>query len=356
MQILNEEEFSYSVKSYSKKSKLIKNLSRLELFNELCWIKSSKFTFEEYMTSDRIGRTKRIRKQSSSRELLFKLFELYNKIMIQYSFMDKYDVLNYAIEYSRVNSRKFTHIFVDEAEKLTRGEIKFIESLYKKSKVSSITFLINSGECSHNDSWFVKGRKTTFLESEFKNKTYILKGTFKSENVKKDDYMEKFKYINLKYKNEVDFNIDNISSNKEIYLEDNVVFKEDELKEVPVFNEIAAGNPIEINEDIQDTFYLPSSWLERGKDTFILQVKGDSMIEKNICNGDLVVIKKQPTAYNNDIVAASLDGEATLKILNTNEKYPKLMPANSRYSEISLVDKEVSILGVAIGIIKYQIQ
>ena len=124
--------------------------------------------------------------------------------------------------------------------------------------------------------------------------------------------------------------------------------------EVDVYSDIAAGNPIEINDGVEEKFNLPKSWLERGKDTFILHVKGDSMIEKNINDGDLVVIKKQNTALNNDIVAASLDGEATLKILNTNEKYPKLMPANSRYSEINLIDKEVSILGVAIGIIKYQ--
>ena len=165
--------------------------------------------------------------------------------------------------------------------------------------------------------------------------------------------MEKFKYINLKHKNEFDFNIDSLGGTKEIYLEDNLVFKENELKEIPVFNQIAAGNPIEINDEMRETFYLPAGWLERGKDTFILEVKGDSMIDKNIFSGDLVVIKKQHTAYNNDIVAASLDGEATLKILNTNGKYPKLIPANNRYSEISLVDKEVSILGVAIGIIKH---
>ena len=164
--------------------------------------------------------------------------------------------------------------------------------------------------------------------------------------------MDKFKYINLKHRSEFDFNIDSLSGSKEIYLQDNIVFKEDELKEIPVFNQIAAGNPIEINDEIRESFYLPSGWLERGKDTFILEVKGDSMIDKNIFNGDLVVIKKQHTAYNNDIVAASLDGEATLKILNTNDKYPKLMPANSRYSEINLSNKEVSILGVAIGIIK----
>ena len=66
----------------------------------------------------------------------------------------------------------------------------------------------------------------------------------------------------------------------------------------------------------------------------------------------MLVIKKQNTALNNDIVAASLDGEATLKILKLNDKEPMLVPANSKYSEIYLEGKEVSILGVAIGVIK----
>lgn len=130
------------------------------------------------------------------------------------------------------------------------------------------------------------------------------------------------------------------------------MFTEEELVEVDVYSNIAAGNPIEINEGVEERFNLPKSWLERGKETFILHVKGDSMIEKNINDGDLVVIKKQNTALNNDIVAASLDGEATLKILKLNDKEPMLVPANSKYSEIYLEGKEVSILGVAIGVIK----
>ena len=70
-----------------------------------------------------------------------------------------------------------------------------------------------------------------------------------------------------------------------------------------------------MNDEVIEKFPLPKSWIERGKDTFILHVKGDSMIEKNINDGDMVVIKKQNTALNNEIVAASLNGEATLKTL-----------------------------------------
>lgn len=352
--IMKDESFIEAINQCKKQSKLINKLSLENLLDEILWIKSSDFTLDQYMNSNRTGVIKRTRKNSISRKLLYNLMEMYNEKMLQNKFMDKYDRVKFAKEFSKNINYKYKHIIVDGVEKLSRGEINFINSLYNISNTSSLTFIMNTEEDMKVDSWFVKGKKTAFLENEFKNKTYVLKNFTINNEIKEVDYMEKFKYINLKHRNEFDFNVDSLSGSKEIYLEDNIVFKEDELKEIPVFNQIAAGNPIEINDEIRESFYLPAGWLERGKDTFILEVKGDSMVDKNIFNGDLVVIKKQHTAYNNDIVAASLDGEATLKILNTNDKHPKLMPANRKYSEINLSNKEVSILGVAIGIIKQQ--
>lgn len=352
--IIKDESFIEVFNKYRKKSKLINKLSLENLLDEILWIKSSNFTLDQYMNCNKSGVVKRTRKNSISRRLLYNLMEMYNEKMLQNQLMDKYDRIKFAKEFSQNIKYRYKHIIVDGGEKITKGEIDFITSLYNVSNTSSLTFVINTEEEIEVDSWFIKGKRTTFLENEFKNKTFVLKNFTVNNEVKKVNYMDKFKYINLKHRNEFDFNIDSLSGSKEIYLEDNIVFKEDELKEIPVFNQIAAGNPIEINDEIRESFYLPSGWLEKGKDTFILEVKGDSMIDKNIFNGDLVVIKKQHMAYNNDIVAAALDGEATLKILNTNDKYPKLMPANSRYSEINLFNKEVSILGVAIGIIKQQ--
>lgn len=163
--------------------------------------------------------------------------------------------------------------------------------------------------------------------------------------------MNEYKYLNLKNKNILKFKIDDNSIEKEIYLnEENISGKN--LREIPVFNEIAAGNPIEINDEKQENFYLPKEWVDRNNDNFILQIKGDSMIEKNINDGDLVVIRRQNTAYQNDIVAISLNGEATLKILKYNDGVPSLIPANALYSPILLIGKQAEILGVAIGVIK----
>ena len=163
--------------------------------------------------------------------------------------------------------------------------------------------------------------------------------------------MNEYKYLNLKNKSILEFKVDDSSIEKEIYLnEENI--DEKNLKEIPVYNEIAAGQPIEINDEKQENFYLPKEWVDKNNENFILKIKGDSMIEKNIDTGDLVVIRRQNTAYQNDIVAISLNGEATLKILKYNDGIPTLMPANALYSPISLIGKEAEILGVAIGVIK----
>ena len=85
--------------------------------------------------------------------------------------------------------------------------------------------------------------------------------------------MNEYKYLNLKNKNILEFKIDDNSIEKEIYLnEENISGKN--LREIPVFNEIAAGNPIEINDENQENFYLPKEWVDRNNDNFILQIKG----------------------------------------------------------------------------------
>lgn len=110
-----------------------------------------------------------------------------------------------------------------------------------------------------------------------------------------------------------------------------------------------------MNDEILDEFYLPEYFFKGSKDSFILKVKGDSMIGANIFDGDYVVIRKQSTAVNGDLVAVDLDGNATLKRLSLNNGVPVLMPENEKYDPIFMHDKDdASILGIVIGIIKYK--
>ena len=349
---IKTKEFHKELLFLAKKSKVINKIKTEDLYDEIMWIKACNFTREEYSEVERKGRKYRLIKNSYSRDSIYTLKELYTSILRANGYYDSYDKVSFAIKCGQDYKEKYTHIILDEVEALTKGEIEFVKSIYSNNAHSSFVFILNNEFYNNKMCWLVKGRRLKTLGADFKGRSFSFKKEFKEEKNKEKNYMEKFQYVNLKYKNIVEFNMDSSSTVKEIYLDDNTIFNEEELVEVDVYSNIAAGNPIEINDEVEEKFNLPKSWLERGKETFILHVKGDSMIEKNINDGDLVVIKRQNTALNNDIVAASLDGEATLKTLKLNGKEPMLVPANPKYSEIYLEGKEVSILGVAIGVIK----
>ncbi|WP_291703933.1 S24 family peptidase [Clostridium sp.] len=107
-----------------------------------------------------------------------------------------------------------------------------------------------------------------------------------------------------------------------------------------------------MNDSIEDNYYLSKEWIRKTKDVFILKVKGDSMINKNIYNGDYVVISKQNTPSIRDIVAVDIKGEATLKTYKTINGKIVLMPENEKYEPIIIEDQLFIFLGVAIGLIK----
>lgn len=345
------EDLKENIEGFYKKSKFIKKASYEFLLDEILWIKASNFSLEEYLTIDRKGRKCRIKKSSYTREGIYNIKEMYNEKLYASSRIDEYDHVLFALKYVKKLSGIYSHIILDDAEKLTKAEIDLVKAIYKEKTYSSFILILNSELNTKENSWMIKGRKFNSLGFDIKGKTFNFKLKFESKK-KEINTIEKYQYINLRNKEVAYFNIDTASNSKELLEENNVVFNEDELLDVPMFNNIAAGNPIEINDNIEGNFYLPKYWLEKGKESFILRVKGDSMVDKNICNGDLVVIKKQATANHNDIVAANLDGEATLKTLNLNSETPKLMPANSLYSPIELSNRDVNILGVAIGVIK----
>jgi repressor LexA len=102
---------------------------------------------------------------------------------------------------------------------------------------------------------------------------------------------------------------------------------------VPVVGRIAAGGPILAEQVVEDVFPLPRQLVGDGQ-LFLLQVKGDSMIDAAIADGDWVVVRQQPTADNGDIVAAMLDGEATVKTFQRRSGHVWLLPSNDAYSPI----------------------
>ncbi|QSB06367.1 transcriptional repressor LexA [Natronoglycomyces albus] len=118
---------------------------------------------------------------------------------------------------------------------------------------------------------------------------------------------------------------------------------------VPMVGEIAAGAPILAEERDYDVMPLPAEFVGEGVH-FLLRVKGDSMIEAAIADGDWVVVRQQPEAYNGEIVAAMIDGEATVKKWKRNNGQPLLLPANPRYEPIEAGEAE--ILGRVVAVLR----
>ena len=118
---------------------------------------------------------------------------------------------------------------------------------------------------------------------------------------------------------------------------------------VPMLGRIAAGGPILAEQAVEDVFPLPRELVGEGE-VFMLQVKGDSMIDAAICDGDWVVVRQQPTANSGEIVAAMLDGEATIKNYRRRDGHVWLMPANSAFDPIP--GDQATIMGRVVAVLR----
>ncbi|MFV0428470.1 MAG: transcriptional repressor LexA [Arachnia sp.] len=120
--------------------------------------------------------------------------------------------------------------------------------------------------------------------------------------------------------------------------------------EVPLVGRIAAGGPILAEEQVEDVFALPTQLVGDGE-VFLLSVRGDSMVDAAICDGDWVVVRKQPTAVNGDIVAALLDDEATVKTFKRDRAGQLwLLPHNQAYSPID--GTHATIMGKVVAVMR----
>lgn len=118
---------------------------------------------------------------------------------------------------------------------------------------------------------------------------------------------------------------------------------------VPVVGRIAAGGPILAEERIEDVFPLPKQLVGDGQ-LFLLEVSGQSMIDAAICDGDYVVIRQQNTAENGEIVAAMLDGEATVKTFQRKDGQVWLLPHNDAFEPID--GTHATILGKVTAVLR----
>jgi repressor LexA len=118
---------------------------------------------------------------------------------------------------------------------------------------------------------------------------------------------------------------------------------------VPMVGRIAAGGPILAEETLEDVFPLPKQLVGEGT-LFLLEVRGDSMIDAAICNGDYVVVRQEQTAGNGEIVAALIDGEATVKTFQRKDGHVWLLPHNAAYEPID--GTQATILGKVTAVLR----
>jgi repressor LexA len=121
--------------------------------------------------------------------------------------------------------------------------------------------------------------------------------------------------------------------------------------EFPLLGQVAAGRPIEAVEDV-DVIEVPPSMIGQG-DHFVLQVKGDSMKDDGIFDGDFIVIRKQPVAENGEMVVALINNEATVKRFYKRKQYVELRPAHTGMEPIIVKQEDLRIEGKIVGVIRH---
>jgi repressor LexA len=122
------------------------------------------------------------------------------------------------------------------------------------------------------------------------------------------------------------------------------------VRELPLFGVIAAGRPLEVDQS-NETIAVPERLTSRGEN-YVLKVRGDSMIEDGILDGDYVIIARREHAENGEMVVANVAGEVTLKRLYREKDRIRLQPANSLMAPIYAHARDVSVQGVVVGLMR----
>ena len=133
-------------------------------------------------------------------------------------------------------------------------------------------------------------------------------------------------------------------------IDDNFNLTRREVVNVPIIGQVAAGQPLLAVENIENYFPIPTEFMPNAE-TFMLKVKGDSMINAGIFNGDKILVQKQSDAQNGDIVVALVDDSATVKTFYKEDGHFRLQPENDIMDPI--IVNECSILGKVFGIMRF---
>lgn len=329
-----------------------------QIINEIKFMKNNWIsTYDDY--KDILNSQLRLRRNSKTRLEMFYIFENYNLALKDLKLIDEEDLITKIKNTLPKNDPKyhFTHIFIDNAEEFSQLEIDLLLNLLQKTDYSSLYLLINVNRNENIFSSLIKKGKVypkKVFTTKYKNYNLIQKKSNHSKfaNTNTSNFLSNYTYIDLINKRNIEFKKDT-SNVDEIIFNDQILHNDNELDRLPIYNEIAAGEPILIVPDQSDYFELPKNVIRRIDNKFVLTVKGDSMINAGINNGNLVIIEKTQGINSGDIVAANIDGEATLKRILIKDNCILLKPENDNYKSIQVSEySDFTIIGKAIGLIK----
>lgn len=134
-----------------------------------------------------------------------------------------------------------------------------------------------------------------------------------------------------------------------ISFEDDLVVRNKAVTHIPIMGKVTAGSPILAVQDVEETFPVPSSYIDSGT-YFMLRVQGESMINKGIYDQDIVMVKQQTAADNGETVVALIDDSATVKTFYKEKDHIRLQPENDFMEPI--IVKDVRILGIVKGVFR----
>ncbi len=138
-------------------------------------------------------------------------------------------------------------------------------------------------------------------------------------------------------------------------MEENSFLKErdNSFSKIPVIGRVAAGSPITAIENIEGNIIVDASFIKKAEDSFALKVKGDSMINAGIFEGDVVIVSPSSEAFNGETVVAMIDDEVTVKIFQKKNNKIVLFPENEKYKPIEVdKSKDFKIVGKVVGLVR----
>lgn len=128
----------------------------------------------------------------------------------------------------------------------------------------------------------------------------------------------------------------------------------DIFNKIPIVGRVAAGSPILAIENIEGSVVVDPTFMKKTENSFALRVKGDSMINAGIFEGDLVIVSPKKEAVNGEIVVAMLDDEVTVKTIEIKNNNIRLIPSNNDYNPIEInPEREFSIVGKVVGVVRW---